>query len=456
MQNNLSLILNNQNITEEELNKQLNDIHPYDIASSILILSKEERKKLFEVLDDEKLSNILEYVSEEEAVDLINEVASITNLDKLASVIGSMESDDATDVLKQLDQDLFKEIERRLDKDIVEDIKELSKYQENEAGSIMTNNFIVININDTIPEVMKKIVTEANDQEAIDKLFVIDDHNIFIGILDLKTLIIARKEEKIKDIIETNYKYCEVTDNINDVSFLMKEYNLLFLPVLKDKILEGIITIDDVFDIIDEEKNDDYDKLAGLSGENDTSIKTVISSRIPWLIVLLILSFLVSLVLGVFEEIIASVTVLIFFQTLILDMGGNSGTQSLASSVINLSKSKFTKKKSLGKHLKKELLSGLINGLILGVSAFIVSLIFMLIKKDTSNEVLTALIVGVSMCIGVDVSNFIGALIPIVLDKIHIDPAVASGPFITTINDILGVVVYYSLAYLILLQGGLL
>ena len=170
----------------------------------------------------------------------------------------------------------------------------------------------------------------------------------------------------------------------------------------------------------------------------------------------MVLSFIVSTVLGLFEEIIASATILVFFQTLILDMGGNAGTQSLASSVVRLSKQELETKKQVKNHLGKEVISGLALGLILGICAFIITFIFMLIKGNVSHKAIISLVIGLSMSLGIFISNFMGSLIPIFLSKIKIDPAVASGPFITTLNDVLGVVIYYSIAYIILIDGGLL
>ena len=437
----------------QKINEKILSIHPYDVASILKDLDDEQLTLLFKSLNNEQTADIIAYIEDDEDA---KELFEKLGIDKSAEIISEMETDDAADIINTLDEDTKEELAKKLDKDVVEDIKELAKYDEDMTGSIMTNNFFTLNVKDKVSEAMKKLVKEVSDQEVIDTLFIVDDEDHFLGTIDLKDLIIARKNELIKDIFDKNNIHCEDTDSIVDAVKTLKEYDLLVLPVTHNDILKGIVTIDDAIDILDEESNDDYDKLAGLAGENDTTLKNVLKSRIPWLLILLVLSFIVSSVLGLFEGVIASATILVFFQTLILDMGGNSGTQSLASSVICLSKNELDKKGNTRKHLGRELASGALNGLILGIMAFGITFVFMLIRGDDVNKPMVSLIIGLSMMIGIFISNFIGSLVPIVLNKLKIDPAVASGPFITTLNDMLGVIIYYSLAYLILIQGGIL
>ena len=241
----------------------------------------------------------------------------------------------------------------------------------------------------------------------------------------------------------TNFKTINAKDDIKDAVFLLKEYHLTVLAVLDDNKLVGIITIDDAIDYLDEEVTEDYDKLAGLSGKNKGEFLSIFRSRLPWLFILLLLSFLVSTILGFFEEIIAVATSLVFSQSLNLDMGGNAGTQSLATSVVSISKGDLNNKKIIHKYLRKEFISGLLSGILLAICSFIITYIFMLIKKTDGKIIMISLVVALSMMLAITLSNFIGSIVPIFLEKIHIDPAVASGPFITTLNDMFGVVIYY-------------
>lgn len=427
-------------------------MHPYDATILLKELDAGEIPVFMQALNDDMLANIFSYLDEEEAKIFLEKA----NPSLIAKIIVKMEADDAADLVKKFSPEERKKIASLIDEDAKKDIKELSQYDESMTGAIMSNNFLTIGIADTVGDAMKKLVREASDREVIDTLFVVDGESRLKGTVDLKKLIIARKNENISDICDYNYVYAGDTDAISSSVNKLKEYNLLVLPILKDKVLKGIVTIDDVIDVVDRETSDDYDKLAGLAGKNDSAIKTVLKSRIPWLVILLILSFFVSSLLGAYQEIIGKVIPLVFFQSLILDMGGNSGTQSLASSVVGLAKNELDKKSNIRHHLGKEALAGLINGVILGILAFLLTFVFMWIKKDDPlhKVALISTVIAISMAFGIFCADFIGSVIPIILHKCKLDPAVASGPFITTLNDILSVVIYYSLASLILSYGG--
>ncbi len=431
---------------KKELRKRVIDSYPYDVAKCIQELEFKEINYLFKCLDIKVIASILEYMEVNEVVMLFEQMKD----NDVALILINMETDDAIDIIKSLSKEKKSRISLFIPKKKLAYMKELASFNEDEAGSIMTNNYFVVSENSNVPTIMEKLIKECSEKEVIDTIFVINEKNELKGLIDLKQLIIARKDTDIKSIINTKFISCQVHSKIIYVAQTLKQRSLLVLPVLENKVLKGIITIDDIIDFVDDDIKDDYDKLAGLSGENDTKILNVFKSRIPWLCILMILSFIISTILGLFEEIIASATILVFFQTMILDMGGNAGTQSLASSVIELSNR--SKQKKLG----KEMLSGLIIGIILGCCSFVVTFLFMLIKGNIAHPVIIAFVIGLSMLCGIFISNLSGFLIPKLLYKLHIDPAVASGPFISTINDAMGVIIYYSIAYIILIQGGLL
>lgn len=431
---------------KKELRKRVIDSYPYDVAKCIQELEFKEINYLFKCLDIKLIASILEYMEVNEVVMLFEQMKD----NDVALILINMETDDAIDIIKSLSKEKKSRVSLFIPKKKLAYMKELASFNEDEAGSIMTNNYFVVSENSNVPTIMEKLIKECSEKEVIDTIFVINEKNELKGLIDLKQLIIARKDTDIKSIINTKFISCQVHSKIIYVAQTLKQRSLLVLPVLENKVLKGIITIDDIIDFVDDDIKDDYDKLAGLSGENDTKILNVFKSRIPWLCILMILSFIISTILGLFEEIIASATILVFFQTMILDMGGNAGTQSLASSVIELSNR--SKQKKLG----KEMLSGLIIGIILGCCSFVVTFLFMLIKGNIAHPVIIAFVIGLSMLCGIFISNLSGFLIPKLLYKLHIDPAVASGPFISTINDAMGVIIYYSIAYIILIQGGLL
>ncbi len=439
-------------LDDNSLRIKILNAHPYDIAQALLELEEDEKQKIYILLSKAELADILAYMEVEDTVELFEDMS----IDDSAQIISEMETDDAADIMLALDDDEREKVIKSINKEVATEIAEFTKYDENIAASIMNNNYLSININATVPTAMKKLVKESSEQEMIDVLFIVNDRDELVGIIDLKKLIIARKDEYIKDIMNENFKYVEVSTSIDEAVFVLKEYNLLALPVVENKILKGIITIDDAIDYIEEEVSDDYDKLAGLSGDSSTTLKSALKSRLPWLCILLVLSFIVSTILGLFEEIIAVATVMVFFQTLILDMGGNAGTQSLATSIISISQSGFKDDKAIRKYIMKELRAGFFNGIILGACAFVITLVFMLLKDTPGNHTMISLVIGISMIAGITISNFVGSLVPMLFYRLKIDPAVASGPFITTVNDILGVIIYYSLAYFILIQGGFL
>ena len=440
-------------LNDQELRQVILTHHPYDVAEVFKELNEEERKRIFNVLDPKEAADIMEYLDSEDSAAYLEDMS----LEQSSNIISEMELDDAVDVLNELDEDVKKEVIENIDSDILEDIIDLSSYGENEAGSIMTDNYLALDVNMKVSQAMSKLVKESNEQETIDVLFVLDEEKL-VGIIDLKDLIIARKNEDIKDIMNTNFKYVDAHSEVVVAAELINEYALLALPVLDNGILKGIITVDDAMDLINEEITEDYGKMAGITGDDEDNYKIfkVIKSRLVWLVVLLFLSFLVSSVMKGFDSVIASVTCLVFFQSLILDMGGNAGTQALATTIVDLSKDELSTKHLIKKHLGKEFLVGLINSVCLGLMAFLTALAFIYIGNVTSTyqPLQLALVIGVAMMIALIVSNFIGALVPIILFKLHIDPAVASGPFISTLNDIISVSIYYGLAYLILLVGG--
>ncbi|MBO7078281.1 MAG: magnesium transporter [Bacilli bacterium] len=436
----------------QDLKNAILDYHPYDVANALKEVDDDTRDKVFSLLSPGEAADIFEYYETDEAADILEDFDAKTS----SEIISNMELDDAVDVLNEIDEDKKEEIVQNIDKDVKEDILEASKYDENMAGSIMTDNFLSLDVNMNVGQAMQHVVKESNEQEVIDVLFVLDN-DCLVGTLELRDLIIARKMERIADLMDKNFKSIQATDNITDATSIIKEYNLLALPVLEDKKLLGIITIDDAIDVVDEMNKDDYDKMAGLVGTNTISFKDVIKSRLLWLIILLALSFIVSSVMDGFSQIIASITPLVFFQSLILDMGGNAGTQSLATTVVEISDSALDTRKKVRKHLWRELRAGLLNSVILGIAAFALSFVFILargISVEGISNISLSLVIGLAMASALLISNFIGSLVPIILYKFHIDPAVASGPFITTLNDIISVSIYYSLAYVILIVGG--
>lgn len=444
----------NSNLTDLEKKEAFDKYHENDIADLIEILDKDKRNELYRILGNEMLAEILSYADD------IGELVEEMSADEAADIIEMMDADDAIDVLMELDEEQRSEIESLMDDESIQDIQEITRYDENQIGSRMTNNFIVISKSDTIKQAMKKVISQAQDNDNINSIYVLSDIDKYYGVVELRDLIRARENDLLEDIIK-NYPFIIATDDVGDCIIKFKEYEMDSYPVLNDAgQLLGVITLEDVVEAVDDEMSDDYAKLAGLTEEENIkdSVFASVRKRLPWLVILLILGLVQSFAMTTFEHIIAALPIIVFFQTLVLSMSGNSGTQSLAVTIRVLSDEEDSGRK-IRKTVFKELRTGFLNGLALGIIAFIIVFVFMYITKQSIGtnvyQVMDAIkasgIVAFSLLIAMTLSSCVGALIPIIFLKIGVDPAVASGPFITTISDVTALLIYYGLAYLMFL-----
>lgn len=438
------------NLKKDELIEKLNDYHENDIAQSLEYLTKSERLALYDVLGDEWVSEILAYV--EEPQQFINEL----DAKKLADIINEMDSDDAADLLEKVDESVKEKIRPNLDEDVKADIRLINSYDEDEIGSLITTNYICISKTLDIRSAMHELIKQAGDNDNISTIYVVDENEKFSGAIDLKDLIIARQNDELDSIIIYSYPYLLANEKISDSIEKIKDYAEDSLPVLNDnKEIIGIITAQDVVEAVDDEMGEDYAKLAGLTAEEDLNetLKQSIKKRLPWLIVLLILGMLVSSVVGAFEGVVAILPIVICFQSLILDMAGNVGTQSLAVTIRVLMDEEL-KAKDKAKLVFKEAKVGFTNGIFLGVLAFVFLGLYIYLFKgyDVIHAFLISFCVGISLLLAMIVSSLVGTLVPILFNKIKVDPAVASGPLITTVNDLVAVVIYYGLAWLLLIN----
>lgn len=438
-------------LTEEELSDRLSDYHDNDIAGAVEQLTGEERKKLYPMLGIEKVAEIFTYL--EDVDRYLNELGP----DHAAKIISLMDSDDAVDVLGEMDDSAQERIVPLLDEEIGRDVQMLLSYEDDEIGSKMTTNFIVINNTLSVRQAMKELVRQAGDNDNISTIYAMDKDGRFYGAIDLKDLITAREGDELENIISTSYPYVYDHDKISDCIGMFKDYAEDSIPVVNDvnRIL-GIITAQDIVEAVDEELGDDYAKLAGLTAEEDLRETTFQSmkKRLPWLIVLLFLGMGVSSVVGIFETVVAVLPVVICFQSLILDMAGNVGTQSLAVTIRVLMDENLTASQKIGL-VCKEIKVGFSNGMFLGVMAFVfIGLYVCLLKHNpVGSAFLISGCVGAALMAAMVISSMVGTLIPMFFHKIKIDPAVASGPLITTINDLVAVIAYYGLAWILLIKA---
>ena len=440
----------------ETLKKELQNYHNNDIAKVQPDLSEEDQEKLLKALDEEDLSDVVSYVED------FDEFIENMDTETVADIIEGMDVDDAVDALEELDEEEQEEILAKIeDKELVEDIKLIKSYEDEEIGSKMTTNFIVVDRDILVKDAMKVVIKEAEEHDNIMTIYVKDTDNKFYGSIDLKELIIARKNQSIEDIIHTSYPFVYAHELIDECLTKIKEYVLNLVPVLDDDdILIGVITSDDIVEVVDEELGEDYAKLAGLTEEEelDESIFESCKKRLPWLALLMFLAMVVSILISSFEAAISKIAVIVFFQSMILGMAGNCGTQSLAVTIRVLTDEEIDAKKIL-QIIFKELRIGLLNGFLLGLLSFVSVFAFLYVSKKPiiagddvfilSDALQVSFIVALSLFVALAIATVVGTVIPILLKKLKIDPAVASGPFISTINDICAVIIYYGLTTLL-------
>jgi magnesium transporter len=441
------------NDSDEVKQDKLLTFHENDIANVVEHLSKNERLKLYKIIGVDRTAEVFSYL------DNVDDYVDEVGFDKAADIIERMDADDAVDVLDELEDEDKKEILDRMDSESQEDVKLINSYDDEQIGSKMTTNFITVDKGATIKSAMKELVSQAAENDNIQTIYVINDDDTLYGLIDLKDLIIARSNDSLEDITMTNYPSVLDTAIVSDIINDIREYDMDSIPVLtSDNKLVGVITYSDIIESVDDELSDDYAKLAGLTEEeeDDESIFGSVKKRIPWLLILMFLGLLVSSVTGTFEKVIVALPAVLFFQSMVLDMAGNVGTQSLAVTIRTISDD--NSKRKAFKLIWHEVKIGFLNGLILGLFTALFAAIYLgIARKPIEAGVDFAWsecfkfggILGTSLLVSMTLSSFTGSALPLLLTKCHIDPAVASGPFITTINDLIAIAVYYSLSMLL-------
>lgn len=456
MTNEIIELIKNTSLSDKELLDELSKYHESDIADAIPLLSNIERDIFFKRLPVEFLALLFPYL--ENVEDYIEDMAP----GEAADIIEEMDADDAVDILEEVDEDIAKDIIEEMEDESKEDVELINKYEEDEIGSKLTTNYITIFKGSSIKAAMKSLVSQAAENDNISNLFVVEENNKYYGTILLKDLIIARDSSDLELITKTSYPTLYDTDKVSDVLNEIKDIDLELIPVLShtnDELI-GVITSSDIIETVGEEMGEDYVKLAAITDteEIDEPFHQSVKKRIPWLALLITLNIFTAAVLVNFESIFSVLPALVLFQSLVLGTTGNAGTQALAVTIRSLADDEINKK-NIGRIIRKELSIGLLDGLIIGVIGFTVSFLFLLITKNSVTETGTiisqikgASIVGLSLLCAIPLSTLAGLLFPLLLKKLHIDPAVASGPLITTLSDMLGIAIYYSVALLLFFE----
>ncbi|KOP81759.1 magnesium transporter [Cytobacillus solani] len=417
------------------------ELHPYDQASFFKELDEEHREKIYHYLSPEEMATLFENleIDDDEYKDVLAEM----NPNYAADMISKMYVDDAVDVLNELEKEQVVSYLTIMDEEAAQEIKDLLHYEEYTAGSIMTTDFVSISANQTVRSAMYILKNEAPKAETIYYIYVLDEHRRLLGVISLRDLIVNDDDTMIADITNDRIVSVSVGDDQEEVARKIKDYNFLALPVVDfQNHLLGIITVDDVMDVMEEEASDDYSKLAAVS-DMDTIDRNPLSAarkRLPWLIILLFLGMMTASLIGRFEETLNKVAILAVFIPLIAGMAGNTGTQALAVAVRGIATGDL-EKENKWKLIVREAGTGLITGAICGV---LVSIIIFIWKGN----IFLGILVGISILCTLIVATLAGALIPLIMHKFKIDPAVASGPFITTINDLISILIYFGMATL--------
>ena len=423
----------------DEARAELATLHPADIAELYQNLDLNEAEYLYRLLDEDTAADVLMELDEEDRLKLLSAMPA----EQIAKQIDHLETDDAVDLIQQLDEDEREAILAHID-DVEQagDIIDLLKYDEDTAGGLMGTEMLVVNENWSMPECIKQLRLQAEEMDEIYYVYVVDDDNKLKGILQLKKLITHPSVSKIRNVMDVDPVAVKVDTPIDEVALDFEKYNLVAMPVI-DSIgrLLGRITVDDVMDQVREASERDYQLASGLSSDVDAddSIFAQTKARIPWLLIGIVSGIVASLILGTIEAKLQAVTALALFIPIIGGTGGNVGVQASAIVVQSLANGSL-EVKEFSKQLGKEVLIGLLNASIIAVVIFIYNLIML------PSDFAVTMSVAVSLFVVVMFATILGTVVPLTLEKLHINPALATGPFIQISNDLVGLVIYVQIS----------
>jgi magnesium transporter len=429
------------NDSMDEFREEFMQLHPYDQSLFFEKVEPDIRKKIFHYLSPKEMAELFEATKfDEEHYEYYLKEMDTTYA---ADMLSYMYADNAVDVLNELGKDQVASYLSIMDEESAQEIKDLLHYEEYTAGSIMTTEYVAIPENSTCRSAMTILRNEAPNAETIYYLFVVNESHQLTGVISLRDLIIAEEDTLIKDIMNERVVSILVSEDQEEVARTIKDYNFLAVPVVDfEQHLLGIVTVDDIIDVLDEEASDDYSKLAGVSDMDtfDKSPFQAAKKRLPWLIILLFLGMMTANLMSIFTATLSKVALLAVFIPLISGTAGNSGTQSLAVAIRGIATGDIEEESKI-KLLLREAGTGLITGLLCAI--IVVGIVFF-----WQHDLVIGLLVGAALLGSIFVATIGGSFIPLLIHRMKIDPAVASGPFITTINDVISILIYLGLATL--------
>ena len=421
--------------------KLLSEEHPADIAEIIDQLGLDDATYLFKLLDSELTAEALMDIDEDDREKILKNLSA----EEIADEIDELDTDDAADIISELPEERVTEVISELeDDDHAKDIVELLNYEEGTAGSLMAKELVKVKETWMVPTCVRKMRSQAQEVTRVHSIYVVDQKNHLIGRLSLKDLLVASAKDKIANIYIPKVDSVHFNDKGEDVARLMQKYDLEAIPVVDDdNVLIGRITIDDIVDLIKEEAEKDYQMAAGITEDIDAddSILDKTKARLPWLILGLVGGLAAASIMGGFEEALTQYPELFFFTPLIAAMAGNVGVQSSAIIVQGLANDNI--RGSMFNRMFKEIGLSIVNGVILALLIFVFGFFF-------NYNINISITLAISLIMVIILASLIGTFVPLILDKNGIDPAVATGPFITTSNDIFGIFIFFYIAKVIL------
>ena len=432
------------------LREKLADYHEGDLASALSRLRAEGRLRMCRALGPERYADVLEHSDERNVY--IDELG----MRDRAAVLSNLESAEAVDYLGTLDKREREGLLELIDAGARTDIVLLGSFDGDEIGSHMTTNYVSVYEGSGVRDAMRSLIDQAAENDNISTIYVTSPTGEYRGAIELKRLIIAREDDSLESVTSAAYPYAYASETVEDCIERLKSYSEDSIPVLDAaNRLCGALTGQDIMQLAGDELDEDYARLGGLSSGEDLNepLRRSLQKRLPWLLILLGLGLVVSTVVGAFEHVVAHLTLIVSFQSLVLDMAGNVGTQSLAVTIRVLMDPRVTGREKL-RLISKETRVGLANGVSLGVlSVGFIGLYLIVLKGQTPILAFAvSACTGIALLVSIILSSVAGTVIPIVFDKLRIDPAVASGPLITTVNDLIAVVCYYGLAWILLIN----
>ncbi|MEG1504610.1 MAG: magnesium transporter [Enterococcus sp.] len=416
------------------------EMHFYDQGQFYQSLDQEERQLVYSYLSPKELADMFDVIEEDD--ENMDEYLNEMRPQYAADMLSEMYTDNAVDLLNEIDKKAVAKFLSLMDSEHANEVRDLLHYEDDTAGSLMTTEFVSIVANQTVRSAMYVLKREAQIAETIYYTYVVNDDNQLVGVISLRDLIVNEDDTMVSDVMSERVIAVHVGDDQEDVAQTFRDYDFLALPITdyEDHLL-GIVTVDDIIDVIDDEAASDYSGLAGVNVEEvDENPVKAASRRLPWLVTLLFLGMTTATLINHYEELVSKASILAVFISLITGTAGNAGTQSLAVAVRRLAISDDSDK-NFKKLIIGEVLTGLVTGFVTGITIFIIVGIW-------KHNFILGFVIGTAMMAAITVATLAGSLIPMVMEKLGFDPAVASGPFITTLSDLTSVLIYFNIASL--------